>query len=81
VNEKPPLVKCRRCTNSHTPRVEYHGTRIFTRCPICGHEIRLARIPQPVKPRHKVHMSKKDRLSRRWEDKEAQRFEKQGGAA
>jgi uncharacterized Zn finger protein (UPF0148 family) len=75
------LVTCRRCKNSHTPKVEYHGTRVFTRCPTCGYEIRLTRIPQPVKARHKIHASKKERLRRRWAGREAQRFAKLGGAA
>jgi uncharacterized Zn finger protein (UPF0148 family) len=81
MNEKPLLVKCRHCTNSHTPKVEYHGTRVFTRCPICGHEIRLARIPRPAKTRDRGHGSKKERLRRRWAGREAERFEKLGGAA
>jgi hypothetical protein len=76
MSNKPMLVLCRQCHNSHTPRIEYDRRGIFTRCPICGHEIRLRRIPQPVKSRHKIHMSKKERLRRRWAGKEAQRFDR-----
>jgi hypothetical protein len=81
MNEKPPLVKCRRCTNSHTPRVKYDRRGLFTRCPVCGHEIRLARIPRPAKSRDRGHGSKKKRLRRRWSGREAQRFAKAGGEA
>jgi hypothetical protein len=76
---KPLLVTCHRCRKSHEAKPEYSRRGVFTRCPVCGHEIRLTRIPQPVQPRHKVHMSKKERLRRRWEGREAQRFAKLGG--
>lgn len=64
-------IKCRRCGYAANPVVQHNRRSAFTCCPSCGLEIRLNRAVQPVLPRNRPHMKKKERLRLRAQQKGA----------
>ncbi len=61
-----PEIICPRCKKPVLKvTILYNRHGAYTRCAECGREIRLIRQPQPVQPRQRPHMSKKERRQQR----------------
>ena len=71
-----PTVVCPRCKRASEIVAQYDAKRYYTECPGCSYKIRLLREPQMPRSRSHLHMSKKERIRRRWEGREAERFER-----
>jgi DNA-directed RNA polymerase subunit RPC12/RpoP len=73
-------MKCPKCkAEIEKPMLMHDQHGEYLRCPNCLVKLRLYSLPR-VEPRSRPHMSKKERIRKRWKGKEQERFTKKGSS-